>query len=199
MDIIKTIFRLSFFLLGCVMLMFTLLVISVDARSVYFFLSFSLVFYLLGYKYTFAVIRGFFRKAKKILHISRKTKKINENKKSGDVKKVKDIWVTLAHENLSYNKKSKEIKLNSKTYSFDQIVSVDLYANSKKVTEKELMKLDKLKGLEIKIGTKIKKVTYRNFKYITSAKITDKVKKRQIKNSIKDFKELTKLFKKNCK
>ena len=186
------------------MLMFTLLVISVDSRSVLFFLSFSLIFYLLAYKYTFAVVKGFFGKIAKILHISRnknveKVKDIKENKKSDDVKKVKDIWVNLTHENLSYNKKSKEIKLNSKTYTFDQIVSVELYANSKKITEKELMKLDKLKSLEIKIGTKIKKVTYRNFKYITSTKITDKVKKRQIKNSIKDFKELKKLFKKNCK
>lgn len=191
--------------------MFALLVIPVDSRSVLFFLSFSLVFYLLGYKYTFAVIKGLFKKLAKILHISSKIKKskevesvnkvekTKENKNSNDTKKAKDIWVTLAHENLSYNKKSKEIKLNSKVYLFDQIVSVDLYANSKKITEKELMKLEKIKSVEIKIGTKIKKVTYRNFKYITSTKITDKIKKRQIKNSIKDFKELKKLFKKNCK
>ena len=186
MDIIKTIFRLSFFLLGCIMLVFTLLVLSVDSKSILFFSLFSLGFFLLGYKYTFAVIKGFFKKLFKLLHIP-------------IYKKSNDRWINMCHENLSYNLKLKQIKLNSKIYSFEQIESIDIIANSKRISEKELLKLDKIKNLEIKIGTKIKKITYRHFKYITSVRITDKVKRKQIKNSIDDYKQLNKILKKNCK
>ena len=184
MDIVKTILRLSFFILGCIMLMFALLVISVDIDSVLFFLGFALIFYLLGYKYTFAIVETLCVKIVNLLHID---------------KKYKNIWRDLNHENLHYNLATKELKLNTKNYLFEQIVSVEFIANSKVVTEKVLLKLDTVKNLEIKLGTRIKKITYRHFKYITSTKISDKNKDKFIKKAISDYKQITKITRKRKK
>lgn len=157
------------------MLMFSLLVIQVGFKSVIFFLGFALLFYLLSYKYTIYVIKFIYNKIKTLI----------------DKKKKQDNWKQLNNENISYDKLLKMIKLNSKTYNFDQIVSIDLIANSKKMEIKELKKLDNIKKLEIKIGTKIKKVTYRHFKYITSPISSKKLKKIKRK-TIADYKALKK-------
>ena len=100
----------------------------------------------------------------------------------------------LTIENISYDKSLGLIKLNSKTLNFDQIVSVDIIANSKKAKASELSKISNVKKLEIKIGTQVKKVVYRHFKYITG-KISEKNKKIAVKSCLKDYKKLKKVLK----
>lgn len=112
MDIIKTIYKLSFFVLGCVMLVIALLVIPVGFNSFIWFFGFSFLFYLLSFQYTLAVIKWIFQK---FINIFKSTKA------SG--------WKNLTIENISYDKSLGLIKLNSKTLNFDQIVSVDIIAN----------------------------------------------------------------------
>lgn len=177
MDIIKTIYKLSFFVLGCVMLVIALLVIPVGFNSFIWFFCFSFLFYLLSFQYTLAVIKWVFQK---IINIFKSTK-------TGG-------WKNLTIENISYDESLGLIKLNSKTLSFDQIVSVDIIANSKKVKASELNKISDVKKLEIKIGTQVKKVVYRHFKYITG-KISEKNKKIAIKSCLKDYKKLKKVLK----
>lgn len=204
MDIIKTIFKLSFFLLGCVMLMLSLLVIPVGFQSFIFFFSFALVFFTLSYKYTFIVIKWISKKIKvvlfklkmiKTLEVPKKDKvvkkdKIKNNKKQSIVKETKNNWIQFNHENISLNKKLKQIKLNTKIYNFNQIEKIDLIVNSKKVSLKELKKIEKIKSIEIKVGTKIKKTTYRHFKY----NLTKNNVKKVINNASKDFKKLDKIL-----
>ena len=132
------------------MLVIALLVIPVGFNSFIWFFGFSFLFYLLSFQYTLAVIKWLFQK---IINISK------PRKASG--------WKNLTIENISYDKSLGLIKLNSKTLNFDQIVSVDIIANSKKVKASELSKISDVKKLEIKIGTQVKKVIYRHFKYIT--------------------------------
>ena len=127
MDIIKTIFKLSFFLLGCVMLMLSLLVIPVGFKSFIFFFSFSIVFFVLAYKYTFIVIKWIYRKIRVILFKLNIIKKLekkdnikNNIKKTNSIinKKEKNDWKQFNHENIIYNKKLKQIELNTKIYEF---------------------------------------------------------------------------------
>lgn len=175
MEIIKTIFRLSFFVLGCIMLSFSILVIPVGITSFIWFFSFAVLFFLLGHKITFAPLY----------------------KKYGNIKKgapVKNQWIVLNNENIVYNESFKELKLNEKLYRYSQIVSVDLFANNKKTTESELNKLEKIKSIEIKIGVKINKVAYKKFKYINT-KDSDKEKKSQRKKALSDYNKLTKVLK----
>lgn len=170
MDIIKTIFRLSFFLLGCVMLMLALLVIPMGFTDFIWFFGFSVFFYILGYYYTLKVLKVVFRKIVKLF----KHEKKFENK-----------WMQIGNQKILYNLFTKELKLNTKIYKFEQIVSIDLMDNSSKVSSKKLLKNKTHKKLEIKIGTKINKITYRHYKY------DDK----DIKQMIKDYKILTKILK----
>lgn len=172
MEIIKTILRLSFFTLGCVMLMLALLVIPVGYKSFLWFFGFSVLFYLLGFRYTFFVVKYLIKKIKKLF-------------------KQKNSWKVLSDKNISYNLFNKKIRLNSKEFDFEQIKSIEIIANSKKVSVKELNRLDAIKKLEIKMGTCVKKTTYRHFKYITS-KIDLKKQKLQVKLCIKDYKKLCK-------
>lgn len=198
MDIIKTIFKLSFFLLGCVMLMLALLVIPVGFKSFFFFFTFSFIFFGLSYKYTFIIIRWIYRKIKLLLYKLKVIKKIDESKKKKIVKKElgnkerKNNWIQFNHENISINKGLKQIKLNTKIYDFNQIQIVDLIVNSKKIDLKQLKKVEKIKSIEIKIGTKIKKITYRHFKYNISKNNMKKV----IANVSKDYKKLNIILKK---
>ena len=212
MDIIKTIFKLSFFLLGCVMLMLSLLVIPVGFQSFIFFFSFSVVFFALSYKYTFIVIGWIYRKIRLLLFKMKIIKKLEEPKKEKVVKKdkIKNTkkqpidnktserkinLIKFNHENISLNKKLKQIKLNTKIYEFNQIEKINLIVNSKKVSLKELKKIEKIKSIEIKVGTKIKKITYRHFKY----NIPKNNMKKVINNVSKDYKKLDKILKLNKK
>ena len=209
MDIIKTIFKLSFFLLGCVMLMLSLLVMPVGFQSFIFFFSFSVVFFALSYKYTFIVIRWIYRKIRLLLFKMKIIKKLEEpkkdkvvkkdkiknNKKQSIVKQTKNNWIQFNHENISLNKTLKQIKLNTKIYEFNQIEKINLIVNSKKVSLKELKKIEKIKSIEIKVGTKIKKITYRHFKY----NIPKNNMKKVINNVSKDYKKLDKILKLNKK
>ena len=213
MDIIKTIFKLSFFLLGCVMLMLSLLVIPVGFQSFIFFFLFSVVFFGLSYKYTFIVIKWIYRKVRILLFKLKIIKKLEEPKKEKVVKKdrIKNTkkqpvdnertterkinWIQFNHENISLNKNLKQIKLNTKIYEFKQLEKIDLIVNSKKVSLKELKKIEKIKSIEIKVGTKIKKITYRHFKYNISKNNMKKV----INNVSKDYKKLDKILKLNKK
>ena len=87
MDIIKTIFKLSFFLLGCVMLMLSLLVIPVGFQSFIFFFGFAVMFFGLSYKYTFVVTKWIYRKVRILLFKLKIIKKLEEPKKEKVVKK----------------------------------------------------------------------------------------------------------------
>lgn len=177
MDIIKTILKLSFFILGCVMLGISFLMISVGFDSFIWFIGFSCLFYLLSYQYTLVVIKWMVNKIKNLFKLDNKNK-----------------WVDLRGINISYNHNLKMIKLNNKNYNYDQIVSIDLIANSKKVTVSELKKLENIKKLEVKIGTKVKKIVYRHFNFITG-KISDKNKKIAINSCIRAYKKLKKVLK----
>ena len=212
MDIIKTIFKLSFFLLGCVMLMLSLLVIPVGFKSFIFFFAFAVVFFGISYKYTFIVANWIYKKIIKLLYKLRIVKELEKTKKEKVVKKdkIKNTkkqpvdnktierkinWIQFNHGNISVNKKLKQIKLNTKIYEFNQIEKIDLIVNSKKVSLKELKKIEKIKSIEIKVGTKIKKITYRHFKYNVPK---DDIKK-FINKIIKDYKKLDKILKINKK
>lgn len=212
MDIIKTILKLSFFLLGCVMLMLSLLVIPVGFKSFIFFFAFAVVFFGISYKYTFIVANWIYKKIIKLLYKLRIVKELEKTKKEKVVKKdkIKNTkkqpvdnktierkinWIQFNHGNISVNKKLKQIKLNTKIYEFNQIEKIDLIVNSKKVSLKELKKIEKIKSIEIKVGTKIKKITYRHFKYNVPK---DDIKK-FINKIIKDYKKLDKILKINKK
>ncbi len=178
MDIIKTIFRLSFFLLGCVMLILSLLVIPIGFSSFIWFFSFAVLFYLLSYKITFGLIKSTFEKVFKV-----KFKTAS----------AKSKWIPLNNENVTYNEVYHEITVNEKVYRYSQLVSVDLFYNNKIIELKELKKRKTFKTLEIKIGIKVNKVSYKKLKYIT-LKSTKKEKKDGLKNAIADFEKLLKIM-----
>ena len=158
------------------MLALSLLVIQVGYYSFIWFFSFSILFFLLGYKMTFYIIKIFFVK---IFRIKAKTSTNNE-------------WIDLNHENIIYNEGFKEIKLNDKLYRYSQVKSIDLFVNNKKIELEELKKIKNIKTLEIKIGIKVNKITYKKFKYITN-KDNDKLKKKQLKNALSDYEKLNKI------
>ena len=179
MDIIKTIFRLSFFLLGCVMLILSLLVIPIGFSSFIWFFSFAILFYLLSYKITFGLIKNTMEKVFKIKFKTPSAKK---------------EWITLKNENVTYNEIYQEITVNEKVYRYSQIASVELIYNGKPIELKELKNRKTFKTLEIKIGMRVNKVSYKKLKYIT-AKTSSKDKKECVKNAISDFEKLLKLMK----
>jgi len=103
-------------------------------------------------------------------------------------------WVIMNHHNIVYNESFKELKLNEKIYRFSQVVSLDIFVNSKKVEKDDLKNNKNIKTLEIKIGLKVNKITYKKFKYITN-KDSGKEKKKQLKLAIVDYEKLSKLVK----
>ena len=196
------------------MLMLSLLVIPVGFKSFIFFFLFSLIFFTLAYKYTINVIKCIFRKIKVILFKIKAIKKLESPKKEQGIKKRKfeidkkqsidkdkikvnkdrkTNWKKLNHENLSINKTLKQIKLNTKIYDYGKIQTVELIVNSKKVDFKQLKKIEKIKSVEIKIGTKIKKITFRHFKYNVPKENIKKFKN----NIVKDYKKLISILKNN--
>lgn len=159
------------------MLCMAILVIPVGFNSFIWFLGFSFLFYILSFQYTVAVIKWLIRKVINIFSFSQS---------SG--------WQKLSNENISFDKSLGVIKLNSKTLNFDQIISLEIIANSKKVKTSDLKKYNDIKKLEIKVGTQVKKVVYRHFKYITG-KMSEKNRKKAIKSCISDYKKLKKVLK----
>ena len=159
------------------MLFLALLVIPVGFISFIWFFSFSVLFYLLSYQYVIAIAKFVFSKLSKI--IKRKEDKIYESNS----------------QKIVYNLKEKKIKLNTKTYDFEQLQSISLVVNNQEMSIKELKKVKEIKSLEIKIGTQIKKITYRHFKYITN-KVDSTLIPQLKKEAIKDYKKLSSLIKK---
>lgn len=183
MEIIKTIFKLSFFILGCIMLMLALLVIPVGIRSFLWFFSFSLFFYLLSFQYVLLIFKFIINK------LSGKNFKETKEEENNDEEDQIE-WKNLSLQEIAYNSSLKQIKLHSKIYTYDQIEFVKLIANYQEITINELKKLENIKNLEIKIATKIKKRTIKHFKYISS-KMNLKQEKKIKKEAIKDYKKLT--------
>lgn len=107
--------------------------------------------------------------------------------KSIILKSNKDEFKTLNNLGIRYN--DKIVYLNSKSYSFNQLVSVTIKCNNKKIDKKELKHIEKINKLELVVGTKIKKLTYRSFKYDSKNKLNQ-----EKKNIIKDYKIMNKLI-----
>ena len=103
-------------------------------------------------------------------------------------------WVIMNHENIVYNEAFKELKLNEKLYRFSQVTSIDIFVNNKKIEMDDMKKNKNIKTLELKIGLKVNKITYKKFKYITN-KDSEKLKKKQIKLAINDYEKLCKIVK----
>jgi len=198
--------------------MLSLLVIPVGFQSFIFFFGFAVMFFGLSYKYTFVVTKWIYRKVRillyklkivKALEVPKKEKIVKNSKNKKNVKNVqkgkenktvknkeeKFNWTQFNHENISYCKKLKQIKLNTKIFEFEQIEKIDLIVNSKKIEIKELKKFEKIKNIEIKIAKKIKKVTYRHFKYNLPKDNVNKF----INKVVKDYKKLDKILKLNKK
>lgn len=180
------------------MLCFALLVIPMGYSSILFFLGFACGFFLLSYSYSWRVLKFIFRGIVKLFN-KFSTEKNNSNKKKTKNIKVNNKLSTsnfkkICSQEFYYDKKNKKIKINTKEYDINQLVSVDLIINSKKNLLKEIKNIDKIKSLEIKIGTKVKKVTYRSFKYINAKDKNVNIDK-LLKNAISDYKKISKLKK----
>lgn len=167
MEIIKTILKSAFFMLGCIMMFLALLVTTVDLKSFLWFFSFSLVFFLLSIQYVIIVIKKI---KDKIIRILKRTKKEN--------------WQRLNNPKIKIDYSNKKIKINNKEYEFKQVESITVPLNKENLKIKDFLRNYNGKKLQIKIGIKVNKVTYRNFNY------------ENMKEMYKDYKKLVIISKK---
>lgn len=182
------------------MLMFALLVIPVGYSSVLFFLGFATVFYLLSYKYTLLVSKKIYKFIKKIINklstprINKIFSKIKYCAKKANLSTIKHKKYEFVNTNIFYDK-SELIKINKRDYLIRDIVSTSIVLNNKEIKPAELKKYsDIIKNLEIKVGIKVSKISYKHIKYVDFK--TKKIDNKEMINNIKnDYKLLNKIIK----